>query len=124
MPTNPAISREHAVLSAIFTRDEAAMAELMSTDGFGLHAKMGLVKPPELIAGIDALSSDAGFFMEEIQVASLDSHIVMLAYLLRQWGTFGDKALPAAVYCSSVWALKDGKWRAIFHRETLAGGLT
>jgi hypothetical protein len=110
---------ERRLLGAIFSRDRQVMAELMDPDGFGLDASMGLVRQRDLIDRIDALDPGAGFAMDEVAVLALPDAAV-LAYRLRQWGTFGGSALPATVYCGSVWRITGGRWQAVFHHETPA----
>lgn len=111
---------ERRLLGAIFNRDRQVMTELMDPDGFGLDASMGLVRQRDLIARIDALDPGAGFAMDEVAVRVLPPDVAVLAYRLRQWGTFGGSALPATVYCSSVWRIVGGRWQAVFHHETPA----
>jgi ketosteroid isomerase-like protein len=110
---------ERRLLGAIFSRDRQVMAELMDPDGFGLDASMGLVRQRDLIDRIDALDPGAGFAMDEVAVLAQPDAAV-LAYRLRQWGTFGGSALPATVYCSSVWRIAGDRWQAVFHHETPA----
>lgn len=112
--------QERRLLGAIFNRDRQVMAEMMDPDGFGLDASMGLVRQRDLIARIDALDPGAGFAMDEVAVRALPPDAAVLAYRLRQWGTFGGSALPATVYCSSVWRITGGRWQAVFHHETPA----
>ena len=124
MSTDPTlvVDYEREVLTAIFARDKVRMTELMSADGFGFDATMGLVGQRELIAGIDGLSDDAAFSMEHIEVECFDPALPVVAYLLRQWGSFGGRPLPPAVYCSSAWSITDGRWQAMFHHETPVPG--
>lgn len=109
---------ERALLAAIYARDKMTMTELMSPDGFGFDAAMGLVRQTDLIDGIGELSSDAGFEVVDLTARHAGPRVVLLAYLLRQWGSFKDRRLPDAVYCSSIWRIENDKWRAMFHHET------
>lgn len=111
---------ERRLLGAIFNRDRQVMTELMDPDGFGLDASMGLVSQRDLIDQIDGLDPGAGFSMEEVAVLALPPDAAVLAYRLRQWGTFRGSALPATVYCSSVWRIVGDRWQAMFHHETPA----
>lgn len=122
MQTTPRQAEQHErrLLEAIFSRDRQVMSELMDPDGFGLDAGMGLVRQRDLIDQIDALDPDARFAMDEVTVRIPAPDAAVLAYRLRQWGTFGGSALPATVYCSSVWRVIGGRWQAVFHHETPA----
>lgn len=114
-------AREQLLLTAVFDRDQATMAGLMSPDGYGFDASMGLVSQGELIAGIGALAEDAGFALDQVRVVDAGPGAAALTYRLRQWGRFSGVPLPATVYCSSVWRLEGGRWKAFFHHETEAG---
>ena len=120
MPTVEQLAEQHErrLLEAIFSRDRQVMNELMDPDGFGLDASMGLVRQRDLIDQIDALDPGASFAMDEVAVRAPAPDVAVLAYRLRQWGTFGGAALPATVYCSSVWRVVGGRWQAVFHHET------
>ncbi|MFQ6398402.1 DUF4440 domain-containing protein [Nocardia sp. KC 131] len=111
---------ERRILTAIFRRDKAAMAELMHPDGYGFDATMGLVSQRSLIEGIDALAPDARYVADDIRVVDAGPQVAALSYRLRQWGEFDGAPLPSVVYCSSVWRHGSLGWQAVFHHETPA----
>ncbi|MEV5651911.1 nuclear transport factor 2 family protein [Nocardia sp. NPDC052254] len=111
---------ERRILTAIFERDKAGMAELMHSGGYGFDATMGLVGQRALIDGIDALADGAGYAADEIRVVPAGADVTALTYRLRQWGEFGGTPLPPVVFCSSVWRRDAAGWQAVFHHETPA----
>ena len=60
------------------------------------------------------------FELSDIKVAFLASNVAVITYKSSQEGTCEGQALPAAVWASSVYVMRGGKWLAASHQETAA----
>ncbi|MFE9500633.1 DUF4440 domain-containing protein [Streptomyces collinus] len=115
-----AMERERLLLSSIFSKDTKVMTENMAPSGLGVDATMGCVQAQDLIAGIDQLSADAGFAIEQAHTVRSDAEVAVLVYQMRQWGRLGSQPLPPIVWCTSVWSRAEDRWQAVFHHETVS----
>lgn len=60
------------------------------------------------------------FSLSDWKLTMVDSDAAIITYKGTQDGICGGTALPAAVWASSVWVNRKGKWQAAFHQETPA----
>jgi hypothetical protein len=51
----------------------------------------------------------------------IDKNTVLMVYRASQDATCGNQKVPPVVWASSLWAKKNGSWKAMFHQETAAG---
>ena len=58
--------------------------------------------------------------LSEIKVTFLNSSAALLTYKSTQDATCGGQQVPPAVWSSSAYVLRNGKWLAISHQETPA----
>jgi hypothetical protein len=58
--------------------------------------------------------------LSEIKVTFFNNSTAMITYKGTQDGTCGGQALPAAVWASSAYLMRNGKWLAVSHQETPA----
>ena len=54
----------------------------------------------------------------EMKVIPINASSAIVTYKLQQQGTVGGQPVPPLVYATTVWALKNGKWVAVFHQES------
>jgi ketosteroid isomerase-like protein len=60
------------------------------------------------------------FELNEIKVAFVAGNAAIVTYKASQDGTCGGQALPAAVWASSTYVMRGGRWLAASHQETAA----
>ena len=60
------------------------------------------------------------FTLSDWKLTMVDSDAALISYKGTQDGTCAGTALPAAVWASSLWVNRKGKWLAAFHQETPA----
>lgn len=58
--------------------------------------------------------------LADVKVIMADKDTALLTYKAMQQGTYKGQPLPPAVFASSVWVRRGGKWLAVFHQETTA----
>jgi len=58
--------------------------------------------------------------LSDIKVTFFNNSTAMITYKGTQDGTCGGTALPAAVWASSAYVMRNGKWLAASHQETPA----
>ena len=60
------------------------------------------------------------FTLSDWKLTMVDSDAALISYKGTQDGTCGGTALPSAVWASSLWVNRKGKWLAAFHQESPA----
>ena len=60
------------------------------------------------------------FTLSDWKLTMVDSDAALISYKGTQDGTCAGTALPSAVWASSLWVNRKGKWLAAFHQETPA----
>ena len=60
------------------------------------------------------------FELSDIKVAFLSGNAAIITYKASQDGTCAGQALPAAVWASSTYVMRGGRWLAASHQETPA----
>ncbi len=60
------------------------------------------------------------YSLENTKVNWLDKNTALLTYKANQDATCGGQKIPPAVWASSLWVKRGGKWQAYFHQETPA----
>ena len=60
------------------------------------------------------------FTLSDWKLTMLNSSTALLTYKGVQDGSCAGTPLPAAVWASSIWVNRGGKWQAAFHQETTA----
>ena len=58
------------------------------------------------------------FTLSDWKLTMVDSDAALISYKGTQDGTCAGTALPSAVWASSLWVNRKGKWLAAFHQET------
>jgi hypothetical protein len=81
----------------------------------GTSNKAAVVKD---IAGTDC--DVKSFSLSDWKLTMINSGAAMLTYKATQDATCGGTAVPPAVWASSVWVNRGGKWWALSHQETPA----
>ena len=73
----------------------------------------------ENIAGVESCDVRS-YGLGDITAHTLAEGVVILTYEARQDATCNGIRAPEHVYCSSVWAEKDGEWYIALYHETAA----
>jgi len=61
------------------------------------------------------------YSLGDIKVDWVDKETALLTYKAQADATCGGQKVPPAVYASSIWVNKNGKWLNAFHQETPVG---
>jgi hypothetical protein len=81
----------------------------------------GVAGKADLLKAMEGMSCDVkSYELSDIKVVFLDSDAALITYKATQDGTCGGESLPAAVWASSTYVRRGGKWLAASHQETTA----
>ena len=81
----------------------------------------GVAGKSDLLKAFESMSCEVkSYDLSDIKVVFLDSDAALITYKAAQDGTCGGEALPAAVWASSTYVRRGGKWLAASHQETTA----
>jgi hypothetical protein len=82
---------------------------------------MGIESKSDVLADMSKGDCDVkDYKLSDIKTAVLDKDAAVIAYKVDLDGTCGGKPLPSAVYASSTFVKRGGKWLAASHQETPA----
>ena len=77
----------------------------------------GLMKIDDFRQAWDQLKIESSK-TSDMRVVPIGASAAIVTYKLEQKGSMAGQAFPPVVYASTVWALKNGKWQAMFHQES------
>lgn len=115
-----AIAKEKAVWDVLKAKNYDAFGAMLATDYLevgpdGVYDKAGIIARLRDLEFTDATFADW-------KLLSLGRNATLLMYNLTLKGKFKGQDFPPGPYrVGSAWAVRDGKWQAVFYQETRGG---
>ena len=101
-------------------KDFKAFKTYLSADSV-MVGDAGVATKTESLKELESLGCEVkSYELSEIKVTFLNSDAALLTYKATQDATCGGQTVPAAVWASSAFVKRGGKWFAASHQETPA----
>ena len=114
------IATEQKLWNAWKSKDVKPFRANLTTDSV-LVSENGVATKATILEQMGGSNCDVkSFALNDIKVAFLASNAAVITYKASEEGTCDGQALPAAVWASSVYVMRGGKWMAASHQETTA----
>lgn len=110
-------ANERAINAAIQKGDVAAFKALVAEDGVTMDGA-GPMPVSEFIK-MFAQVKLASFTIDQPKVMFLNDTAAVITYRFTGKGSMMGQPMPSPVLASTVYALRGGKWMAVFHQETI-----
>ncbi len=113
-------ANETALWNAWKSKDAKPFQMLLSADSV-MVGDQGVGTKKEVTEMIPSAPCEVkSFTLSDWKLTMVDSDAALISYKGTQDGTCAGTALPSAVWASSLWVNRKGKWTAAFHQETPA----
>lgn len=113
-------ANENALWTAWKNKDAKPFQMWLSADSM-LVGDQGIGSKKEVTDMLASMPCEIkSFTLSDWKLSMVDRDAALISYKGTQDGTCGGQALPSAVWASSLWANRKGKWVAVFHQETPA----
>jgi hypothetical protein len=114
------ISTEKKLWEAWKNKDTKPFKANLSADSI-LIGDMGVANKTAAIKDLESTPCDVkSYELSDIKVMFLNSSAALVTYKATQDATCGGTQVPAAVWASSAYVMRGGKWLAASHQETPA----
>ncbi len=101
-------------------RDSKFVQNNMPEDGISVTAA-GFEDKAAMVKSVSSSDCEIkSYSLDNINVKMLDPNTAILMFKGNQAGTCKGKAIPAAVWASSIYVKRGGKWVNVFYQETPA----
>lgn len=108
--------KEKAIYEAIQAGDMSVFEANLADDFKAIYSD-GIIDKEEQIESLDNLTMNSYEF-SNINVMSPAENVAVIAYEVNTEGDYMGEPFSGTYYSSSLWAMKDGEWKAIMHTET------
>ena len=112
------IAKEKAVWQAFKDKKVDDLRRLLSPDVVAVYAD-GIVKMQERLGDMSKNDMKA-FSLSDFHVVMPGPDTAIIAYKSKMEGTSGEKDVSGDYNCGTVWNLKNGEWRTVFHSDMKA----
>ncbi|HJY26903.1 MAG TPA: nuclear transport factor 2 family protein [Pyrinomonadaceae bacterium] len=114
------IATEKKLWEAWKNKDFKPFKANLSADSI-MIGDMGTANKATAIKDLESLACEVkSYEMSDIKVTFLNSSAALMTYKSTQDATCGGQQVPAAVWASSAYVMRGGKWLAASHQETPA----
>jgi hypothetical protein len=114
------ISTEKKLWEAWKSKDYKPFRTYLTSDSVNI-GDQGVAGKNDLLKAFESMSCEVkSYELSDIKVIFLDSDAALITYKATQDGTCGGQTLPTAVWASSTYVRRGGKWLAASHQETPA----
>jgi len=114
------ISTEKKLWEAWKTKNFKAFNTYLTSESVNI-GDQGVVGKNDLLKAFESMSCDVkSYELSDIKVVFLDNDAALITYKATQVGTCGGETLPAAIWASSAYVRRGGRWLAASHQETTA----
>ena len=114
------IATEKKLWEAWKNKDFKQFKTSLSADSI-MIGDMGTANKATAIKDLESLACEVkSYEMSDIKVTFLNSSAALMTYKSTQDATCGGQPVPAAVWASSAYVMRGGKWLAASHQETPA----
>jgi len=112
------IATEKKLWEAWKNKDFKQFKTSLSADSI-MIGDMGTANKATAIKDLESLACEVkSYEMSDIKVTFLNSSAALMTYKSTQDATCGGQQVPAAVWASSAYVMRGGKWYAASHQET------
>ena len=114
------VSTEKKLWEAWKTKNLKVFKATLSADSV-MIGDQGVAGKTQALKDLEGLQCEVkSYELSDIKVLFLNSSAALLTYKATQDGTCGGQTLPAAIWASSAYVQRGGKWFAASHQETPA----
>ena len=106
------IAREKAVWNAFNARDVEAVKKLISTDVITVYPD-GIYNFQQRIDGISKMTMTS-FALSDFNISTPSDNVAIVSYKAKVGNKDGSSS---DLNCATVWNLKNGEWKAVFHSD-------
>jgi hypothetical protein len=100
------------------THNNESFKKYLASEAIDLSAD-GVATADELVKAIGSTDCSVNAYaIDGPKFLWVDKNTAVIRYHATQDATCSGHKLPDAVWASTVWANKDGSWKAIFHQES------
>jgi len=112
------ISTEKKLWEAWKNKDTKPFKANLSADSI-MVSDTGVADKATAIKGLESMACEVkSYELSDIKVMFLNSSAALVTYKSTQDATCGGQQVPAAVWASSAYVMRGGKWLAASHQET------
>ena len=109
------ISKENAVWNAFNDRNAEEVKKLISTDVITVYPD-GIYNFQQRLDGMSKMTMKS-FSLNDFNVSMPDANIAIISYKAKVENKDGGSS---DLNCATVWNLKNGEWKAVFHSDMKA----
>jgi len=109
------IAREKAVWNAFKDKNVDAVKKLVSTDVVAVYPD-GIYNFQQRLDSMDKIEMKS-FSLTDFNVSTPSSDIAIVSYKAKVEGKDGSSS---DLNCGTIWNLKNGEWKAVFHADMKA----
>ena len=114
------IATEKKLWEAWKTRNFKVFKANLSADSV-MVSEMGVANKTTALKDLESMPCEVkSYELTDIKVTFLDSDAALVTYKATQDATCGGTQVPAAVWASSAYVKRGGRWFAASHQETVA----
>ena len=114
------IATEKKLWEAWKNKDTKPFRSNLSADSI-MISEMGVANKTTAIKDLESMSCEVkSYELSDVKVTFLNSSAALVTYKATQDATCGGTQTPAAVWASSAYVMRGGKWLAASHQETVA----
>ena len=114
------IATEQKLWNAWKNKDIKPFRANLTTDSV-LVSENGIATKASILEQMGGSNCDVkSFELNDIKVAFVAGNAAIITYKATEDGTCAGQALPAAVWASSTYVMRGGRWMAASHQETVA----
>ncbi len=114
------IATEKKLWEAWKNKDTKPFKANLSADSI-MIGDSGVANKTTAIKDLESMACEVkSYELSDIKVTFLNSSAALVTYKATQDATCGGQAAPAAVWASSAYVMRGGKWLAASHQETIA----
>jgi hypothetical protein len=92
---------------------------MLTADGI-MVSDQGTANKTEILKGLETPCDIKSYGLSDWKLTTINSGAALLSYKATQNGSCGGTMLPSAVWASSIWVSRGGKWVNLSHQETPA----
>jgi uncharacterized protein DUF4440 len=114
------IATERKLWEAWKSKDTKPFKANLSADSI-MVSEMGVADKTTAIKDLESMACDVkSYELSDLKVMFLNSSAALVTYKATQDATCGGQQAPAAVWATSAYVMRGGKWLAASHQETVA----
>ena len=114
------ISTEKKLWEAWKTKDRKVFKANLSADSL-MIGDTGVASKADALREMESMSCEVkSYALSDIKVTFMNNDAALITYKATQDATCGGQAVPAAIWATSAYVKRGGRWYAASHQETPA----